>query len=394
MKATVAVLLLMFTAHGLWGQSSKRTSAYNYMNDGVLDKAKEAIDEAAKHRKTEDDAKTWLYRGQIYAMIASSEKPEYQKLSDQPMLEAYQSYKKVLKYDDRDRYSRDASNQILNLSLQFFNQAVQQYNQAVQASTEEAFAESLTYYERFFEARNFLNEDNVERLDNTLEENDISLNSIKLQMAESALQAGDLKKAKSYFSQLVNNQVEQDYPYRRLMNVYLQEGDTTKALDIIDKGRKVMPRSKQLALDEADLYLKMGRSEELIMKLKDALELSPENNTIKLALGDAYKNLDSTQKAMKMYQQVYEDQPDNFFANYNIGVIQYNQGADYINESLEKSGSAASKLQNKAKEKFKEAISYLEKAHEVKPEDPGPISPLREIYVRLGMDEKADELTN
>lgn len=394
MRTWMPLLLLVFTAfyNPSWGQNSKRTSAYNYMGDKVLDKAKAAIDQAAKHPKTKDDAKTWLYRGQIYMMIAQTDKPKYQKLSDQPMVEAYQSFKKVLKLDDRNRYSRDASNNLLQISLQFFNKAVQRYNQAIQASDQEAFKIAYAYYDRFFEARETMGKAYTERLDKTLKDNDIGMGTIRMQMAEAALQAGKKEEAEQLFTNLIDQGVDQVYPYRRMMSMKLQAGDTTTALQIIEKGRKANPENKQLALDEADLYLKLGRSEELITKLKEALALSPENTTIKLALGDAYKQLDSTQQALNIYQEVYKQEPDNFFANYNIGVIYYNQGADYINESLKNSGSSSS-LQKKAKEKFKQALPYLEKAHEVKPEDPGPINPLREIYIRLGMEEKADTLS-
>ena len=45
-------------------QNAKRVSAYNYMNYGELDNAQRAIDEAAAHPDTKDEAKTWKYRGE------------------------------------------------------------------------------------------------------------------------------------------------------------------------------------------------------------------------------------------------------------------------------------------------------------------------------------------
>ncbi|MDZ7774162.1 MAG: hypothetical protein U5L09_00425 [Bacteroidales bacterium] len=51
-------------------QNHKVVSAYNYLRKGQLDKAMEAIEPATEHKKTENDAKTWYYRGNVYLSLA------------------------------------------------------------------------------------------------------------------------------------------------------------------------------------------------------------------------------------------------------------------------------------------------------------------------------------
>ena len=81
-RLLILVGLSLLISIGGYSQSSKRTSAYMYMQNGQLDKAKESIDEAVQHEKTMTDPKTWLYRGMIYYEIARSPLDIYKNLDN------------------------------------------------------------------------------------------------------------------------------------------------------------------------------------------------------------------------------------------------------------------------------------------------------------------------
>ena len=66
----ILFFLFLFATTGMMAQSSKVVSAYNAMKSGNLDKAVEFIEPATTHEKSSTDAKTWVYRGQIYQSIA------------------------------------------------------------------------------------------------------------------------------------------------------------------------------------------------------------------------------------------------------------------------------------------------------------------------------------
>ena len=80
-KILVTISLIAFVFSIGLGQTNKRTSAYMYNKNKQYDKAKEAIDEAILHPKTENDAKTWMYRGIIYYNIAMSEDEQVKALA-------------------------------------------------------------------------------------------------------------------------------------------------------------------------------------------------------------------------------------------------------------------------------------------------------------------------
>ena len=90
-----------------------------------------------------------------------------------------------------------------------------------------------------------------------------------------------------------------------------------------------------------------------------------------------------------------EIDPDHFNSLYNTGAIYYNKAGDLIAEAQELPLDAKEEYQqklDKAKEYFKKALPYMEKAHELKPEDQETMLSLKEMYHRLKMYDKRNEI--
>ncbi|MFA7599775.1 MAG: hypothetical protein WCY35_03545, partial [Bacteroidales bacterium] len=77
----IASLTILTTGYS---QSGKRdvSSAYNHYLNQYWDRAKSSIDKAITFEDTKNDAKTWLYRGNIYLQLASTQDPAYKSLCD------------------------------------------------------------------------------------------------------------------------------------------------------------------------------------------------------------------------------------------------------------------------------------------------------------------------
>ena len=58
-------------------QRKELSNAYNHYSNKYWSRAKTAIDKAAEHEDTKNDARTWFYRGNIYLQIgyAKQENP-------------------------------------------------------------------------------------------------------------------------------------------------------------------------------------------------------------------------------------------------------------------------------------------------------------------------------
>ena len=93
-----ALLLAMVIASA---QSGKRdlNNAYNHYSNGYLDKAQAAIERCLQAEDTKNEAKTWMYRGNIYLLIADSKDEVYKNLCDNAAEVAFESYEKALSLD-------------------------------------------------------------------------------------------------------------------------------------------------------------------------------------------------------------------------------------------------------------------------------------------------------
>ncbi len=106
MKRIALVLILILGISASYGQSAKVVSAFNYMKPqyNELDKAKESIDQAARHPKTSAQAKTWYYRGQVYHKLYQSKEEKFKNLDDNPLLVAANSFIKAKDLDVKKRF--------------------------------------------------------------------------------------------------------------------------------------------------------------------------------------------------------------------------------------------------------------------------------------------------
>ena len=124
------------TTKKLYAQKSAIQTAYNYLRYDDLDKAKEAIDQAASNESTVSMSKTWFYRGQIYHAIFESTKDQFKSMKRGSLDEAYKSYVKTLELDTKGEYKDDLLKRITILSSQFLNEGVanfkdKKYNDAL-----------------------------------------------------------------------------------------------------------------------------------------------------------------------------------------------------------------------------------------------------------------------
>lgn len=107
---------------------------------------------------------------------------------------------------------------------------------------------------------------------------------------------------------------------------------------------------------------------------------------------DSTKKKEFLQKAKDTYSHVLELDEDNLSANYNIGIIYYNQAVDII-LSLEYDVDLIklSETQDNCIELFKQSLPYMEVAISVEPDNVNTLEGLAGIYYSLNEFDKSDE---
>ncbi len=370
MKKLIILLIAAFIVTGLHAQNSKRTTAFNYFQNGKLDKAKEYIDPTITHEKTMNVAKTWYYRGNIYLQIALSDNPEYQALDPNALEVAYESYKKCMELDDRGEFATDVQHNFRVIASNFFNQGVARYNAADYDGA----------------ARSFLNTYNISKEIGVTDT--LALSNVALSYDI----AGEYDKALQTYEQLIDMGYKDPLIYNSLATLYLnQKQDTVLSEKYVMEGRKYFPEDYQLLISETNLNLARGENEKALQNLQKALEKDPLNKTIWFALGTNYENVGNIEKAEEAYLKCIEIDPLYADAYYNMGAMFNNQAAEIIEKANELPLDAVKEYdaeKAKADSLLEKALPFLEKSDELNPDNLATLQTLKQIYTILNMMDK------
>lgn len=95
-------------------------------------------------------------------------------------------------------------------------------------------------------------------------------------------------------------------------------------------------------------------------------------------------------KGIQLYEKVLAIVPDNFQANFNIGLVYYNEGVDITYEMRGRTDLPIEEMLSgldRSEKEFSSALPYLKKAVELKPDDESAVEGLTGTYYGLNDDE-------
>lgn len=399
-KKTTLLSAAFLISVTVFGQKSKRTSAYNYLDYGELDNAVEAIEPTITHEKTMNEAKTWFFRGQIYQAIYETQDEKYKSLHDNPLQVAVESFLKCLELDDKGYYKggmQDANSAFRYLNVeasQFINEGITRYNAKDYAGALEAFENTIKITEL----------PELKRTD-----------SLAIYYAgASAENIKEFEKAEKYYRKSMEIGYQGENALVRLQNMYAAAGQEDKAFEILKEGRKLYPNNQALITSEVNVYLGKDQHAEAMEALKLAIKGEPDNASLHFALGFvndqlAAKEIEKDPKggvayegyitaAESSYSKAVELDGSNFDAVYNLGALYFNKAVkmqETANSIDDMKKYEAAKAE--ADKVFDKSLPILEKAYQLNSEDKGVLISLKQLYYRkMGEDEsfktKYDEI--
>lgn len=387
MKKLLFIAGMVLLTLPLFSQPDKVVSAYNYLKDGRLDKAKEMIDLAIVHPKTMNEPKTWLYKGNVYLAIALTENENYRKLHPDPLTESYNAYQKCIEIN-KD-YAQPTANPPSPM-LGLFVIGEQHYNKGVELYNAGKFDLAITEFEQTKKINSIFG---------------VKDSLATFNAAICAMQIDDNDKAIQYLRELVTMNYNNPIIFSTLANLYKEKGEFEKAMQVVKGGKTKYPDDLNILISETNIYLAQGEIEKAQNALQLAVEKDPTNPILHFTIGSNYdqmsrndsltpeQRLEMMNKAEVAYQKAIELKPDYFDAYYNLGALFYNEGvrifeiADAITDM---------KLYEVEKVKFEamwsKSLPYLEKAHLLNPVDMPTLISLRTLYARLSMSDKLAEI--
>jgi tetratricopeptide (TPR) repeat protein len=341
--------------------------------------AKEYVDLAYANESTNNDPKMWYLRGGIYMELFKDSASR--TLVDNALEVALESSAKSIDTDEKEKYTDKARGVMLNAALLA-------YDQGAIAYAGEEYRQAIKYFNVVATA--FPYDEN-----NSLSRNNVNEANILLYSGYAANQLKDFTEAMGYFQKLVDKNAADPALFITMSRMKLTEGDTAAAISIVQVGRKRFETDQDLIKEELYLYESQGKTDVLLLKLTEALEMDPGNELLLKVRAQIYESMKDYDKAEQDYKGVLEYDEYNFDANYAVGSMFFNAGVSYNGDANKLSFKESTKidaLNKKADAEFARALPYLEKALEVKPDDSSTLRALKQLYVRLNMTDKYKEI--
>ena len=378
-------------------------------NHAKLWEAKSLIDGASMDSSVANAYKTWNVKGKIYNAVCSFEsdsmliaqqfgKPYQLKYADAAMT-AFKAWVKAKELSVKSYETKDALSAMTETSRSLNNYGLKAYESNDFKSAYEQF-EAVVKIDQMVKAGGL----------QSIFPNEEDLKKQKYLVAACAINANLLEEAAPYLEELRSANYPESYIYEGLFRYYVEK-DSAKAEMVLEEGRKKFPNETSLLFTEINHFLKKGRLNDLVDKLKVAIEKEPNNVSVYTTLGNVYDNLcqadwekgnlekgnEHYANAEKYYLDASKINPTDFNTLYSIGALYYNRAAFISKEANKLSSDYTKEGTRKYNEKkaemelyFDKALPFFERAEKVDPKDKNTLIALKEIYAKKSQFDKSN----
>ena len=358
-------------------QSSAITNAILSQKGNQLDKALESINQAVTSDKTKDKdkPKAWFTRGDIYYQLVDPNIPaalaaKYPK-DIQPsdaLQKAAESYNKALELDGpTGEYGKQVPARLQNLYGLAFNAGVKSYN-------DKDYDKAVASY----------------KLASQLSPKDTTA----VLYGAYALEAKqDLAGAKASYTQLLGMEAYKTKPapvnvYNRLLQIDQQQNDQAGMQEVLKQALAAYPNNKGFLIQDLNMSMGANGGAGALDKINKAIAADPTNSNLYAVRGSVYDQQKKNDLAQADYKKAIELDPNNFDAEFNLGIYNFNQAATLYTKASKmdlKTYQAKGKaLEAEGKKYFEASVPYFEKALQLQPNDRNSASALQKVYYRLG----------
>lgn len=211
---------------------------------------------------------------------------------------------------------------------------------------------------------------------------------INAYIAYANTRAGRLPEAVKYYNTLLTaDSVRTEYVIAA-SNIYKTMGDTSKALDVLQKGRRFLPADKSLLLEEANIYNNKKDYRALEPMLKTLIDAYANDAEVSFIAANCYDHLSQYDRAESLYLRSIELNSAAYDPVYNLGLLYLKRSATNKNEA-------------DAQKNRLVAAQWLQKAYEMAPKNVNTLKLLQLIYAKNGNEDqlnyinyKLQQLTN
>ena len=304
--------------------------------------ARKHIDEAPKSFKDSASAKYNLVRALIYSTLSTVDSNRELSYKNDPLEDAFRSYS-IIGLDKK-------------IILNYQSELVFIKNQMAWAYLFEA-KNALNYSNYGYAEKAFLKVDSLTGGNFNLYHNLALLNE----------RLGNPDKAIIYFKKIIGLNPQPEY-FFSLSNIYSLSGNNVAALEILQEGRVLYPENRDLVFKEINYFADRMEYKNVIKLLPNAFKIDEHQIALNYLAGFSYDMVGNFSKAEEHYEKVLNSDPNNFDANYALGLLCLN---------------LYSRNQDKTFYKYS-ALEHLSKANEIDQNNLKTLQSLARLYNYTG----------
>lgn len=376
MKKLFLLTAVIIISLGAFAQKGKVTNALTLIEQGTLDKAKEAIDQAMTDPKTSSWFNTYFAKGKLCQAVFKSDNPKFKAFYTDPLNEAYSAYEKAMELDTKGgTKKRIITGMIYNaLALDLYSQGGAQFEAKDYAGALKSFETQI----KITESDKYVG---------------VTDTGMYYNAGLAAMNSKKYSEAIQYFQKCADMKYLGVTPYYQISQSYMEMGDTLKAESLLKSLPDKFPGDKNITLQLIDLYIKSGKNEEALKYLDVAKRDDPGNYSLYFAEGIIYLNENKYDPAITDLTKSVELKGDLYDSQYGLGAAYINKASDMFvkaNDIMDVNKYNAAI--EEAMAVFAKALPYMEKANELKANDIYAMRSLKELYYRLKMTDKYNDV--
>lgn len=417
---TIIAFLSMFIAANAFGQEAakmvkkadSKLASYYIDPTGNVDRlweAKSLIDQASSDESISSQFRTWSVLGRVYnaicalegdsMLIAQQFSKRYPVKYPEAAITAFEALLKAKQFSTKSHETKEALNAMAEASKSLNNYGLNAYEAGDFASAYKQFAAVV-------KADEMITEGGIK----SIFPNEEDRQKQKYLAAACAVNAKMPAEAAPYLEELRAAKYNEAFVYEGLYQYYALT-DSGKAEGVLNEGRERFPNETSLLFTEINHFLKQGKLNVLVDKLKLAIEKEPNNVSVYTTLGNVYDNLcqsawetgqmdlgyEHYANAEKHYLQAIGINDKDFNTQYSLGALYYNRAALISKEANKLSSNytkEGTKKYNELKAEmgvyFDKALPYFEKAENLEPKDKNTLIALKEIYAKKSEFDKSN----
>lgn len=263
-----------------------------------------------------------------------------------------------------------------------------------------------------------------------------------------AYNAKNYSKSIDYLTKAIENKYEVGSSYQYLVQNYYEQNDSANAEKILLEGAEKFPNETKIIYLLIDYYTPKGQYDKAFKYLYKAIEMTPDNPQLYFVLGNAYEKVyyslekeyfkqlnaadsldklafrepqnskkylekrdyilandavtaekkaeDYANKTLEAYNKALSFDNSNIDYLYQIAYFYYMRANNYrtFSSNLRKIKDHITKLENLSNDFLKQSLDYAEKAYKLNDKDIYTLRLLKNIYFRLEMQDKYEEVNN